>query len=117
MSDRIFTIYAIRCKENKKIYIGRTEKTVRERIILHLRSLKKNKHTNKAMQEDFNIFGEGAFEFYELETGITFENREKEADYMDLYKSCDEKYGYNTKDQHHRKMVFEIIKGKPDMPN
>ncbi len=117
MDDRAFTIYAIRCKENKKIYIGRTEQTTRERIIIHLRALRKNKHTNKIMQEDFNKYGENSFEFYELETGISFNNRDKEIDYMDLYKTCNEKYGYNTKDQHHRKGTFEIIKGKPEIPN
>ena len=37
---------------------------------------------------------------------------------MDLYRSCNENYGYNSKDHHNKtKNDFEIIKGKPVIPN
>lgn len=83
---------------------------------MHLRLLRHNKHTNKIMQSDFNKYGEKEFEYYEIEKNIPFEERDKETDYMDLYKSCNKKYGYNTRDQHHVKMNFEVINGKPEIP-
>lgn len=118
MNDRIFTIYAIRNKVNGKVYIGRTETTVRERILLHLQALKKDRHNSPTLQEDFKKYGKEAFEFYEIEDNITFDNRDKEAFYMDLYRSCNEKYGYNCKDHHNKtKEDFEIIKGRPIIPD
>lgn len=51
----------------------------------------------------------------ERETGLTFEDRNRECFYMDKYKTCDSKYGYNTKDNHSRaKGTIEIIKGLPE---
>ena len=118
MNERFFTIYAMRCKENGKIYIGRTETTVRERILLHLQALKRGKHNSPTLQEDFNKYGKEAFEYYEIENNICFENREKESYYMDLYRTCNPQYGYNCKD-HHNKVQddFDIIHGKPVIPN
>lgn len=113
MND-IYKIYAIRCKTNKKMYVGRTTQTVEERIRAHLQLLRKGKHTSKLMQEDFKQYGEDAFEYYELEDGLTFQDRDREFFYMDKYKTCDSKYGYNTRDQHSRKVEIKVIKGLPE---
>ena len=51
--DRVYTIYAIMCNSNKKMYIGRTSLSAEERIKVHLSLLRRGKHTNKKMQEDF----------------------------------------------------------------
>lgn len=115
MIDDIYKIYAIRCKENKKMYIGRTKQETEERIKAHLTLLRKGKHTSKLMQEDFKKYGEEKFEYYELETGLTFQDRDREHFYMDKYKTCNSKYGYNTRDQHSRKMEIKIIKGLPEL--
>lgn len=113
--EHTYTIYAIRCKANGRMYIGRTKQLTEERIKAHLTLLRSKKHTNKLMQEDYNKYGEDNFEYYELETGLTFENRNKECFYMDKYKTCDSRYGYNTRDNHSRaKGIIKIIKGLPE---
>ena len=61
--ERVFTIYAIRNKINGKIYIGRTEISVRERVLLHLQALNGNRHNSPTLQEDFNKYGKEVFEF------------------------------------------------------
>ena len=110
-----YTIYAIRCKTNGRMYIGRTRQLLEERVKAHLTLLRAGKHTNKLMQEDYKKYGEDNFQCYELETGLTFEDRNKECFYMDKYKTCNSKYGYNTRDNHSRaKGTIEIIKGLPE---
>ena len=97
------------------MYIGRTKQELIKRINGHLTLLRGGKHTNKVMQEDFNKYGEDAFEYYELESNVKFEDRSRESFYMDRYKTCDSKYGYNTKDNHSRaRESIKIIKGQPD---
>ena len=107
--NKKFSIYAIQCTENKKIYIGRTQQTIKERIIVHLQSLRSGRHTNKELQSDFNKYGENCFEFYELESEIPYEDRFKEKEYMEKYKSYESKYGYNTKDQYFKGDNREIV--------
>lgn len=110
-----YTIYAIRCKTNGRMYIGRTRQLLEERVKAHLTLLRSGKHTNKLMQEDYKKYGEDNFQCYELETGLTFEDRNKECFYMDKYKTCNNKYGYNTRDNHNRaKGIIEIIKRLPE---
>lgn len=112
-----YTIYAIRCKETKRIYIGRTRQPTEERVKAHLTLLRGKKHTSKLMQEDYNKYGEDSFEYYELETNVTFQNRSKEWFYMDKYKTCNPKYGYNRQDNHNRaKGCIKKINGIPEMP-
>ena len=115
MGDK-YIIYAIMCKDNKKIYIGRTKQHLEERIKAHLTLLRGGKHNSKEMQEDFKKYGEDHFEFYELETGVEFKDRNKEKFYMDKYKTYDSKYGYNTKDSYYKlKNEIKIIKGLPNV--
>lgn len=116
MSD-CYTIYAIKCKETKRMYIGRTKQSTEERIKAHLTLLRSKKHTNKLMQEDYNQYGEDNFEYYELEKEVSFKDRNRECFYMDKYKTCNSKYGYNTRDNHSRaRGSIQIIKGMPEIP-
>ena len=98
MRDKTSTIYAIRCKNNGKLYIGKTTK-LNERIQAHFSELKNGKHSVKAMIDDFNKYGKDGFEIYILEENVTYENRQKEYEYMRMYNSFDEKYGYNRGDK------------------
>ena len=100
------TIYAIRCIENGKVYIGRTQDLER-RMREHLTDLKKG---NKRMdygrgyepsdfQTDFNKYGEASFEVYLLEEevapGVV---NERETFWIQVYNSTDRRYGYNKLD-------------------
>jgi predicted GIY-YIG superfamily endonuclease len=55
-------VYQIINKINGKIYIGETTRAYRRRKE-HFTSLKSNRHQNCKLQEDFNNFGEDAFEW------------------------------------------------------
>ncbi len=97
MTNRNSSIYAIRCKENGKIYIG-VSVECKKRILAHVFSLKNGTHKIKQLQEDFNKYGIKAFEYYELEDGIAWEKRsEKEDYYIDYYNATNNQYGYNTR--------------------
>lgn len=110
-----FTIYAIRCVNNKKMYIGRTKQILEERIKAHLTLLRSGKHSNKDMQEDYKKYGEDNFEFYELETDVEYKDKAKEKFYMDMYKTYNNEFGYNTKDSYYKaKGEIKIIKGLPN---
>lgn len=91
------TIYAIHCKINNKIYIGQTV-NYKNRIQYHKNVLRKNKHTNPYLQEDYNKYGEDNFIFYKLEDNI-FDNLNlvKETYYMNLYGGTNSYNIYNVK--------------------
>lgn len=97
-SDKLHTIYAIRCKSNGKVYIGRTTK-LDERIKIHFAELKSGRHKIKSLLEDFNKYGKDDFEVYVLEKDIPYSERYKEYEYMKMYNSFDKKYGYNFGDR------------------
>lgn len=99
-------VYAIRCKENGRIYIGSTV-DLEKRIYVHfleLKNRKKSKESNvnqiksgDTWQDDYDKFGKDAFEVYCIESDIpTNQLREREAYWMDEYKARDPKYGYNA---------------------
>lgn len=116
--DSPFTIYAIQCKTTKRMYIGRTQVEVEERIKAHLTLLRNNKHTSKLFQEEYNPYGEDEFVYYILEEGISYKNRFKECEYMDKYKTCNPRYGYNRQDNHSRaRGCIKKAQGIPDVPN
>lgn len=57
-----YTIYTITCKNNGKIYYGRSQE-FEKRTRAHLNMLRSNTHNNLYMQEDFNKYGENSFVF------------------------------------------------------
>lgn len=57
-------LYVITCW-NGKHYIGQS-KNVRSRLSAHKSLLKRGLHENEQLQQDFNLFGESAFQFQDL---------------------------------------------------
>ena len=53
-------IYRIKNKVNGAVYIGQAI-NIRLRVTHHRSLLNKGKHTNKLLQEDWNLFGESSF--------------------------------------------------------
>lgn len=87
-------IYKITCLKNNKIYIGQSI-VVKKRIENHFRDLRKNRHYNKGLQEDYNKYGEKNFNIEILEECKKSELNEKEKYYIHLLKSLDKDIGYN----------------------
>ena len=107
------TIYAIRCKNNGRLYIGRTT-NLNSRLQTHFAELKREKHNSKLMIEDFKKYGKDNLEVYVIEENVTYEVRKKEYEYMRKYNSFDEKYGYNRGDRKKKESKeFECIHGLP----
>ena len=59
-------IYTIKNKKNDKIYVG-TSTVLMIRWRRHKLDLSKHRHRNRRIQEDYNKYGLGAFEFEVLE--------------------------------------------------
>lgn len=95
--EKKFTIYAIRCKQNGKLYIGRTTR-LDNRIKSHFCELKTERHNNKLLVEDYKKFGRENFEVYVLEENVPYSKRGKEYEYMRKYNSFDKEFGYNKGD-------------------
>ena len=55
-------VYRILCKSNGKMYFGHTMNLL-TRISGHITFLQKGIHANKALQSDWNLFGEWQFTF------------------------------------------------------
>ena len=110
------SIYAIRCKVNDRVYIGRTS-SIERRVKEHFTELRKGKKTytengskvciKSLIQEDYDKFGEGEFEVYILEENISPEKcKEREAYWIAEYNSADADFGYNKMNE----------QGRPEMP-
>lgn len=107
LSDIKYTIYAIRCVPNKKMYIGCT-KNVEARIQSHFSQLelqRKDRYNSKSKtrttsewQEDYNTYGKGAFEYYILESGIDPSVKaHAEKKWINTYDTCNPQKGYNLR--------------------
>lgn len=120
-------IYAIRCTENGRIYIG-SSTNLDNRLKTHFRDLKAREKRGAVRdengkskgifpegslwQEDFNKYGEKAFEIYVLEEDVPKRSRQEREDYwIEEYKACDPEHGYNQRRE--RLPKFKIQKGLP----
>lgn len=56
-------IYAIRCADNEKEYVG-SSGNVRERVKTHFKGLFEGKHPNNLLQDDFRRYGANKFHAY-----------------------------------------------------
>lgn len=98
--NETYICYAMQNDVNKKIYVGIT-KDLEQRIKSHIYDLRAGTHANKKMQQDFKDLkmSEKNLKFYILEQGILKENRlETESRFINLYRTSDERYGYNQKE-------------------
>lgn len=92
-------IYLIRCTVNNKVYVGQT-KDIKKRYNTHIQELRRGRHSNSYLQEDFDKYGEKNFvckTIYELEDEKL--DRQKlynlEIYYISLYNSTNRLKGYN----------------------
>ena len=120
-----YSIYAVRCKENGRVYIGCTT-DVQRRIYQHFRELINNQKmktssekrlvSGELWQNDFNVFGPDAFEAFVLEEKVLIrDKRLKEEKWIEKYQSRDPKYGYNIRSS--ISQTFPIVDGIPPFPN
>jgi hypothetical protein len=88
-------IYYIECTKNGKRYIGSTSCDANNRMSNHKFRLRKGTHVNKSLQDDWNTFGEAAFNFIMLGT-YPLESVVKEEERIGLEWGCFSKEkGYN----------------------
>lgn len=88
-------IYLIKNLYNGKVYIG-SAKCLISRLSNHLFLLKNNKHHSKHLQSAWNKYGENMFIFGVIEIIKNIDDLVSiEQNYINKYKSFDDKYGYN----------------------
>ncbi len=92
MSNSDIGLYIIRNKENNKIYIGCSIKSVKHRLNEHFKMLLRNKHHSYKLQKDYNKFGKDVFEAYQIASLL-----EKDKD-MIVIIECDLIKEYNSVD-------------------
>ena len=93
---RIIGIYKITCTVNNKIYIGQSIDLL-TRLYAHKSRLKKNKHENTYLQEEWNEYGEKNFIFEIVEECSAEELESKERLYIDQLQTYKEDIGYNVR--------------------
>ena len=120
-------IYGIRCAYTERIYIGCTS-NLRLRLQKHFRELRQHYKTGKVYnldgekerietvwQQDYNKYGEGAFEIYVLEEEVSPEDCDaRETYWIEKYRSDNPDYGYNLKKELPEE--FDIRLGLPPVP-
>lgn len=106
------TIYAIRCKKNGKMYIGRSA-DVETRIRTHFMELKSGRKRG-SFQSDYDAYGKEAFENYVLERNVPHEvSGDRELFWIEEYKTTDEQFGYNRSVKTGTPMDVRFQKGMP----
>lgn len=109
------TIYAIRCEENGKVYVGRTQ-NLDQRLRAHLNDLKKGykgNMRNPSFQQDFDEYGQESFKAYVLEENVPPDKaEEREAFWIAEYKATNPRFGYNQRNGD-PPPGFELSKGLP----
>lgn len=110
------TIYAIQHKPTGRIYIG-SSKDAKERCKTHIGALRRGKHPNALMQEDYNKHGED-YSFYILGEITSYDQKIREYEWMERLRTYDPACGYNGKDNHFAKrkgkdMNITFIKSTP----
>lgn len=110
-------IYAIKCKENKKHYVGATCAKMYVRWANHKCLLKKGKHYRKDMQADWSSYGEAGFEVIELEKCDRGLMAKKEKEWIDNLGSVAN--GYNRERELSYYTQSDVLRriGRPSLPN
>ena len=101
-------IYKITCLANSKVYIGGSV-NLKNRIRQHKRRLRKNKHCNSSLQNDYNKFGLTNFTYEILKYCFRVELPFKEMYYIVKYNTFNE--GYNVSIPKEIDFVYTKLKG------
>lgn len=88
-------VYIITNLINNKIYIGSSSYCISNRITVHKRFLKQNKHDNSYLQASYNKYGLENFKFEVLELCNKISCIKREQYWMDFYKSYNRNIGFN----------------------
>lgn len=107
-----YTVYAIRCKENGKMYIGRTgEASLEERYKKHRYRLNKGICYSKSLQADWNRYGQSAFEITHVFDTEDYEySKRLEKLVTVMLGTNSDAFGYNKQDpafSHHKTISYE----------
>lgn len=106
-------VYCITNTQNKKIYIGSTTDTFKNRWYTHIRKLRPNTHPNEHLQNAYNLYGESSFIFSILE--ILKEDSsilDKEQEYINEKNCCNRTIGYNIAPKVDNSVVSEETRRK-----
>lgn len=90
-------VYAIKNKQNGKVYIGSGASNIRQRWRHHLHYLRKNNHGNSHLQAAWNHYGESEFQFSVLELCDPEHCIQREQYWIDTLKAANREFGYNAK--------------------
>ena len=97
MTGNACGIYLIRNKANGKAYVG-SSVTAKNRLNGHKSLLRRNKHYNRKLQSEYNIYGLDAFEFVIIEDRVNPSKMlSKEEYYIDQLGANHPESGYNTR--------------------
>lgn len=97
-------IYFLLCKPTKKMYIG-SSKNIGRRLVHHLYELRKGIHNNSSLQEDYKIYGEGAFTKDGIEYCSESDLEVREDYWVNYYEALDSAKGYNKMKPDRSKVV------------
>lgn len=127
----ISMIYAIRCTETGRVYIGRTydlerrlkehfnelrngNKTIKAKVFTPAKPYGQSTRIQSKFQQDYDEYGEGAFEVFILEENIAPSKcKEREAYWIAEYCATDPRYGYNRLTESSEPAVKAIVHGLP----
>ena len=110
-------VYAIRHNKTNRVYVGSSSR-VDIRFKEHMTALRNGRHSVEDMQADFDKYGED-YSFTVVDEIATYEERQKEYDWMKKYHSYDKQFGYNYKDYAFRNTIkqetelLKMIKNHP----
>lgn len=98
-SDDFPGVYMVRCTCNDKVYVGQSM-YVFLRLNTHKSQLQNGVHEITSLQADWNLFGEGAFEFTVLRRvgnarRMSPEREKVEQGFIKSLQATDSRYGYN----------------------
>ncbi len=88
-------VYKITNKNNGKVYVGSTAKSIHDRWVCHKSMLLLRRHSNVYLQRSWDKHGADAFCFEVLELCSSDTCLELEQQWMDKLNACDLKHGYN----------------------
>lgn len=91
-------IYCIVSKIDGKVYVGKSI-DIAARCSYHFRDLKQKKHSNRHLQNAYNLYGRGNFQYKIIELCSNEALKELEGKYIRILNALDENFGYNFKSE------------------